>query len=190
MNTFFLALAVIGGSLLLLQFLGSLFGLGGHHDAVEVSHGHLEDVGDALNLTSVRALSAGAAFFGLTGSALLGKLPLWIVIPIAGVVGLGAMIGVAMAMRSLMRLEHDGTPQLEGAVGTEARVYLRIPGNRAGAGKVTVLVQGRMLELRAVTPEDELPTGAAVTVVDVIAPDTVEVVRTPTMKEILDGSPA
>ena len=50
----------------------------------------------------------------------------------------------------------------KGATGT---VYLSVPGNRAGAGKVHVTVLNRKLEYKAVTSEPTLPTGSQVVVV-------------------------
>jgi hypothetical protein len=60
-------------------------------------------------------------------------------------------------------------------VGAQGTVYLGIPGNRAGIGKVHVNVMNRTLEYNAVTLRDALPTGASIVVVGVINADTVEV---------------
>ena len=54
-------------------------------------------------------------------------------------------------------------------------MYLRIPGAKAGAGKVHLMLQNRTVEYQAVTAGAELPTGAPVKVVAVVNSDTVEV---------------
>ena len=83
---------------------------------------------------------------------------------------------LASVMAAFRRLTHDGTARIEAAVGTTATVYLRVPANRTGPGKVTVTVQNRTVECEAVTaaPAD-IPTGAPVRVVAVVGPTAVEV---------------
>ena len=89
------------------------------------------------------------------------------------------MLGVAALIKAFGRLERDATLSLTSAVGTTGSVYLSIPGQRAGAGKVHVTVQNRLVECRAVTDEEDLPTGTPVLVVDVDGSDTIVVVRNP-----------
>jgi hypothetical protein len=180
MGTLFLVCAILGGTLLVLQLVLGLVGMDG-------GHGELGDGGEALNLLSARSLSAAIAFFGIGGltAASLGAFPL-----LAALVGLAtgssAAVGTAALMRGLTRLEHDGTVHLEQALGEPGTVYLRIPGQRAGTGKVLLTVQNRTVECQAVTSLDELPTGAAIIVVDVLGPDTVEVAPAPTLGGLLD----
>jgi hypothetical protein len=54
-------------------------------------------------------------------------------------------------------------------------VHLSIPEGGRGAGKVMLTVQGRLVELPAVTSGPSLPTGAVITVVDVRDDDVLEV---------------
>lgn len=180
METLFLACAVIGGAVLALQLVLGLLGLG-HEGGLGLGLPHLEvgEAGDALNLLSIRALTAGATFFGLAGMALadnpLGAL---VAFPGALVAGLAAATAVAAVMRWMVRMESDGAIRLEGAVGQTGNVYLSIPGERAGPGKVHLTLQGRLVECQAVSRE-ALPTGTAVLVIDVAGPDTLEVVPSP-----------
>jgi hypothetical protein len=183
-ETFFLVCALLGGGVVLLQLLLGAVGLAG--EAADLDLG--TDAKDALNLLSVRSLSAGLAFFGIAGlAALSAGLSLAAALPVALAAGAAGMIGVAALMRSLLRLQSDGTVRLENAVGQPATVYLKIPGERAGMGRVLLTVQNRTVECQAVTALEELPTGASVVVVDVIGPDTVEVAPTPDFGGILDA---
>ena len=59
---------------------------------------------------------------------------------------------VGFLMASLGKLQSAGNLDLQNAVGRPGKVYLRIPASRAGHGKVTVEVQGRSIEVEAVTP--------------------------------------
>ena len=178
MTTFFLTCAAIGGGILVVQLLLTALGL--DHDAPgDGSMGG--DAGEGLSLLSVRALSAGLAFFGIGGLAGLATgFGALVAVPLALVAGAGAAVGVALVMRSMMRLEDHGTERVEGAVGVSGRVHLTIPARRSGAGKVHLELQNRTVELSAVTRHDApLPTGSRILVVDVVGAGTVEVVPDP-----------
>jgi hypothetical protein len=178
MFTFFVASAILGGAILLLQSVLAMLGV--HHDGDADDHGAAHDGEDALNLLSIRAIASGLTFFGIAGAGVLGAgLGALVAVPLSLVAGLGAMVAVAYAMRSIRKLESDGTLRIEQAIGEGGTVYVRIPGQKSGPGKVMLKLQNRLVELQAVTAEETLPTGTAVTVVDVVGPDTVEVVVTP-----------
>ncbi len=178
---FFVACAALGGVILVLQLVLGVVG-GDHAD--HNAHGHLDD---GLDLMSVRSLSAATAFFGVAGAgALTSGWPLILALGVAIVSGLAAMVSVAYLMRMMRSFESDGSEKIESALGQTATVYLRIPGERAGAGKVHVPMQGRTVEFQAVTPGGELPSGSIVVVRDIVGPDTVEVVSQ-SAGELIDG---
>ena len=157
------------------QLVGGLIGL--EHGHVHTGD-HADHATEGLNLLSVRSVSAGVAFFGIAG---LTARPFGAVVATvaAAAAGVAALVGVAAIIRTFGRLERDATLSLISAVGTTGSVYLSIPAHRNGAGKVHVTVQNRLVECRAVTDEDALPTGAPILVVDVDGTDTVVVVRNP-----------
>lgn len=182
MNTIFWVCALAGGGFILLQSLMGLMGADddGHHD-------HALHAGDGLNLLSLRAIAAGLTFFGLTGLAVLEwGFPRVLALPAATVAGLGAALGIAYVMRGMRRMESDGVLRVEGAVGHPATVYLSIPGGRGAPGKVHLFLQGRTVEMNAVS-RDPLPTGASVVVVDVVDPDTLEVAPQPQLGALADA---
>lgn len=195
MNTFYLTCAVVGAVILVAQLALSAFG--GHHgDAShsDVSHGsgpthdtsHAH-ASDGLQLLSARTISAAVAFFGI-GALGISSMGLPELVAIAGGVVLGgaAMVGVAMTMRSMLRLESDGSINIYGAVGAAATVYIPIPGSKSGAGKVSLTLQGRTVEYQAVTAEGSaLPTGMAVVIVDVHSGDIVEVAPLPSIDGVM-----
>jgi hypothetical protein len=191
MTTLFVVCAALGGGVLVVQLLLGLLGIvdaGGDGDAGGHGHGGVHGAAEGLNLLSVRALSAGVAFFGLGGLVgMATPLRLLAAIPLAIVGGIAAMYGTAVAMRWMLGFEDDGTVSIDGAVGATGTVYLAIPGERQGAGKVTLTLQNRIVEYQAVTSDAPLPTGAAIMVVDVVGPDTVHVVADPTRKELSDA---
>lgn len=181
MNTLFLACAAVGGVVLLAGLVLGAIGAE-HHDVA----GH-DAPSDGLQLFSVRALSACVAFFGVGGLAAqaLGW-PAFIAMLLAVLLGVCAMFGVAVSMRAMMTMERDGSVRIERAVGVSGTVYVPVPPALTGAGKVTLMLQGRTVEYQAVTPDgDGLPTGTPVLVVDVRGHDTVEVVPLPSLDGVL-----
>lgn len=186
-RTIYLVLGAVGGGILLLQVLMQVFGLsgegdfdGGHdvpHDVDGSAHGAgAHDGSWFFGVLSFKALVAFAGLFGLTGLSLYdaGWTPA-ARIGTAFAVGLGGMVLVSLLMRSLRRLTVSGSLDVTNAIGLQGSVYLRVPGRSQGPGKVTVEVQGRSMQLEAVTDGPEIPTGARVTVVSVLDGDTVKV---------------
>lgn len=207
MYTMFLLCAVIGGTVFIFQFVLTLVGMGG--DDVDVGHdvpddfdvGEMHtgdfDTGDVdvhdshgvathgstslFGVISFRTVVAALTFFGLTGIVSLSNgvasLPT-IVVAIA--IGVVAMLVVHRMMRLLYSLGQDKTLRIERSVGARATVYVPIPPNREGAGKIQMRVQERIVECVAMTSgPDKLPTGAKVVVTDMISPTTLEVELVP-----------
>lgn len=189
MTTLFLACAGLGASILLVQIVLGLFGIEHGADSLGGS-AHLggSDMGEGLALLSVRSLSAGVAFFGLGGLAAMAVgIPGLLAVVVALVPGVAALLGTAVLMRQILRLESSGSLSLERAVGEPATVYLNIPGAEQGAGKVHLALQGRTVELQAVTPGAKpIARGQPVVVVAVVDSDTVEVVPTSIVEEGFD----
>jgi hypothetical protein len=187
MQTFFLTCAILGGGILIVQLVLGMLGFvhDGFDGHEEVHVDQTDGASAGLNLLSVRALSAGLGFFGVGGLAGLSTgLGLLAAIPLGIVLGLAAMIATAMVTRWMLTLEDDGSVSIHGAVGSTGTVYLTIPGERQGTGKVLLTLQNRTVEYQAVTSRGALPTGASILVVDVVGPDTVDVVPDPITKEL------
>jgi membrane protein implicated in regulation of membrane protease activity len=197
-GTFYIYLicAALGGALMGCQFVMTLLGLGGDHD-LDTDHGDmgghdLHDVAhhDAahhaghehhsswfVGVLTFRTVVAAVAFFGLGGlAALMQQLGEPIAFVIALAAGAAALFLVAWMMRSLHKLQAEGTAKIDRAVGKIGTVYLPIPGQKAGAGKVHLNLQNRTVEYQAITSQETLPVGVKVVVVGVTGSDTVEVV--------------
>ena len=78
------------------------------------------------------------------------------------------MVIFIFLFRQMRRLEHDGTFRIEDALGKVADVYLRIPGERMGEGKIQFSFEGSVQELPAITDGPGIATGQKVRVVEVI----------------------
>ena len=77
---------------------------------------------------------------------------------------------IAKLMQMLLSLQADGTTKVKNALGQTGQVYIRIPGEEKGVGKVNVTVQEKLCEFDAVTEKSEtIKTGEMVYVTDVRA---------------------
>ncbi len=191
MTAIFVLCAVIGGTILVCQFVLTLVGFG--HDVGELAHDvsvdvHTDTGADAhdgtdhhadesgqhgsswlFGVISFRTLVAASAFFGLAGlasdSAGFG-LPLQMLIAIAS--GAGAMFAVHALVKQMGRLTQDQTLKVQRAIGHVGTVYIPIPAQKASAGKIQLSLQNRVVEYEAITGGDEkLPTGSKVRVIAV-----------------------
>jgi hypothetical protein len=97
---------------------------------------------------------------------------------IALLAGICTLFVVAACIGALLKLADDGTFRVEDAVGSQGVVYVGIPAAGAGLGKVTVPLQGRTVELEAVSRDHPLSTGTSVVVTAIVGPNRVEVVST------------
>jgi len=185
MDTLFLLCAIFGGVFLIAE---SFMGFGGGDDAdggdLDGDHAGDADAGSEgshgsdwiFGVLSLRTILIGLTFFGLVGKTISSarfEPPLPLVGAVAG--GLGAMYGVFFLMRGLHRLHAEGNERISRAVGLEGTVYLAIPGQNQGAGKIHLTLQNRLVEYQAMTAGERLPTGSRVVVVGVLGPDKVEV---------------
>jgi membrane-bound ClpP family serine protease len=82
--------------------------------------------------------------------------------------GILMMFAVAKLIQLLMKLSDDGTVDFENAVGVHATVYIPVPGDLSGEGKVMAEFQGAERECSAITAQKEtIPTNTEVIVTSV-----------------------
>jgi membrane protein implicated in regulation of membrane protease activity len=184
----FALFAIPATVILALQTLMLLFGLGHHGDAdgggdggdggdgvdahdgdAEADHhgGHAHKGGahdSGLRIFTVRAFVAFFSIFGWLGIVLLdGGMNTPFAITLAFIAGVAAMIGIAYFFKAAMQLQSSGNIDIRNSLGKTATVYIPIPPNRTGKGKVTLTVQDRFIEVDAVTDSDlRLKTGTEV----------------------------
>ena len=124
----------------------------------------------AMGMLNFQGIVAGLTVFGLVGlAASAAKQPGSIAVEL-GAASATVMMALVSGMFSMMTdLEKDGTVDLQQAVGKLATVYLSIPEENQGQGKITISLQERSMEFPAVTCQDKLlTTGQKVVVVAVL----------------------
>jgi len=206
MSTLFLVCAIFGSTIIVLQFVLMLIGIGhhdadlggdydsgghdlGHHDGngepdgntIDADHDH--HVGHSHSLTNwlfgiltFRSLVTFMAFFGLIGmAALSAELTTIQCLALATAAGIGSVFLMQQVFRGISRLHADGTARIDHAIGLPGTVYLGIPGEGRGWGKVHLMLQNRTMEYEATTPAQALPTGTQIVVTRIVGPDRVEV---------------
>jgi membrane protein implicated in regulation of membrane protease activity len=184
----FHAIAVLTTLVLVVQLILNLVGLAGHDADVDASGADasadaaVDHPGDAahstgLGILSVRSVTAFFVGFGWGGVVSLRSgisLPLTIVL--AFLMGAVFLFVVFYIMKSIFKLSDSGNIEYRNAVGQSGTVYIAIPAEGKGRGQIQVKVQGRLREVDAITDgKEELPTGTAVSVVNVIGDSTMVV---------------
>ena len=92
---------------------------------------------------------------------------------LAVLVGIGFVAMVMYLFKWLYSMQQTGNINVyKTAVGCTGTVYLTIPAERSGEGKVQITIQGAVREYNALTEGDALPTGTPIKVVEVINPST------------------
>ena len=175
---FFYGIAFVSTSVLAIQTALMLFGL----DADGADLGGLGDLGDMgdmgdagdldgdVSVLSVRSITAFLVGLGWMGAILrdLGW-SLLLVVPLAIVTGSILMAFVFWFMKFLHSMRESGNMDYAYAIGETGTVYLPIPPRKEKAGKIQVVIQGRLTVVDAFTrAETRIENRTKVRVLDVI----------------------
>lgn len=91
-----------------------------------------------------------------------------VAIVISILVAIVVIIFVSYTFYFINKLSEDNTVNIENAIGAKGSVYLKIPANKSGSGKIQVVYQGAQRELEAMTEGEELETGSLIKVIEII----------------------
>lgn len=185
---------------------GDVHDVHGPHDLHDAAHDHAGDSAEhahgaaghgnwstwIFGIISFRTVVAALTFFGMVGMASTeGGLPPLASLAVAIAAGYASMLGVHSLMRLLMRLRSDGTMRIERTLGARGNVYVPIPANGSGWGKVQLRLTDRIVELKARTTAGErLATGSLIVVTEIAGHDSVVVAPvTPRPRTLTAESP-
>lgn len=146
----------------------------------DIGHGFVDGDGIPFQFLSVKNIVGFFTMFGWSGLGFIstGMGPV-LVILLSFLCGLAMMLAMAWLFYLMSKLTESGNMRMKNALGHTGNVYLEIPAQRKGIGKVQVTFQGALQTLDAMTDEETaIPTSALVQVVDVIDNQILIVART------------
>ena len=162
-------IAIVSSIVFVVQTILSFVGIGDFDVDMDLSGGDALDAGGFSDLLSMRNAINFRLGFGWAGVCFYDKISSGIILCIIAVlVGLTFVAMFVYVFKKMMKLESNGAYDINTATGKTCDVYLRIPGNRSGTGKVQISFNGSVQELDAMTDGEEIPTGTKVTVVEVV----------------------
>jgi hypothetical protein len=180
---FYFYIAVISTVLFIVQFCFAMFGGLGHGDmdcghdldfdhdmdtdASDISDTDYSGISD-INLFSIKSITAFLMFFGWAGVFWGNKGYLGLSIALA--CGFVMMFLTSLVIFLLLKMQQSGNINSRDLVGRVASVYLRIPGERSGTGKITVKLERCSREMKAMADE-EITRGMAVLIKEHIQGD-------------------
>ena len=143
--------------------------VGGGPDASESGH-----LGTGMNLLTFRNFINFLIGFGWTAILLKDSIPATgLRMLIAILVGVVLVAVVMLLFKWLTDMQQSGNINVfKSAVDCEGSVYLTIPGERAGEGKVQITINNAVREYAAVTDGPTLKTGQRIRVVEVVSANT------------------
>lgn len=167
--------AIFSSVIFVIQMLMSFIGIGDMGDSdvdmdFDGGDGDALDDAGAMHLLSIRNIVYFLLGFGWAGVSLWNTIPNRILLAIVAVaVGL-CFVGIFLFLfRQMMRLQHNGAFDIQDSIGKVCDVYVRIPANGQGLGKVQISLNGSVQELSARTDSDQMiPSGTKVRVLQII----------------------
>jgi hypothetical protein len=164
-------IAIASSVVLAIQLvLASVSGLDFHMGSdLAAHHGGDVDV-PHFQLMTIRNIVAFFAVFSWVGLALHhAGCSNVITIGVSFVSGLAMMVLLALMFLGLSKLQTSGTLDVKKAKGQPAETYLTIPPARKSTGKIEVVIQGKKVEMDAVTDDPvSIATGTSVKIIDVV----------------------
>ena len=179
----FWACAAVASLVFVVQMVLTLVGMDTPHadlSAVDfgATDGDTMDAGGSVSLFSVRNLINFLLGFGWGGVCLRQAIPSDALL-VAAAIAVGAAF-VAMffsVLKHLRRLETNGAFNIHTLLHQPATVYLRIPAQGQGKGKVQLSAGGAIHEIDALTDGEALPTGTPVTITEILDGHTLRVAK-------------
>ena len=131
--------------------------------------GDLEDGDATFQLFSLRNLINFLLGFSWSGISFFKTISnTTILIAVAFLIGCLFVFVFFIIIKQMQKLEEDNSFKIENTVDKSAEVYLTIPENKSGKGKIMISINGAFHELEAMTEHPEkISTGSTVKVVKI-----------------------
>ncbi len=149
----------------ILSFFGSDSSVDGDFD-IDAGTG---DASHSFHIFSFRNLINFLLGFSWSGIAFFSLIENKVILMAASVaVGLAFIFIFFLVMKTMMKLAEDNSFNVNNTINKTADVYLTIPANKSGKGKILISVKGSVRELNAITTHQEaIKSGQLVKVVSV-----------------------
>ena len=177
---FYWGISIFASIVVIIQMSMSFAGIG-DIDSGDADVDFSTDTDSLDNAGSMHLLSIRNVFYFLLGFGWAG-VSLWNTIPspillcaVSVLVGVLFVAIFIFLFRQMMKLQSNGAFDINDAVDKVCDVYLRIPGENQGLGKVQISFNGSVQELDARTSGEPIPSGAKVRVLRVIEKKVLEV---------------
>jgi membrane protein implicated in regulation of membrane protease activity len=123
-----------------------------------------------MNLLTFRNFINFCLGFGWTTVLLRGKIASNVLLMALGfLVGIALVVAVMWLFKWLSSMQQTGNINVyKSALGCQGKVYLTIPGERQGEGKVQITINNAVREYDALTDGDSIRNGASIRVIEVI----------------------
>ena len=141
---------------------------------IDMSGADAEIGTSGMNLYTFRNLINFLLGFGWTAILLKDSISSAAVLMVISVLVGVSLVAIVMYMfKWLSGMQQSGNIDVyKTAVGCEGKVYLTIPGERAGEGKVQITINNSVREYNALTDSDTLKTGTSIKVTEVLNSET------------------
>ncbi len=139
------------------------------HDGINADfNGDLTDGHAPFQLFSLRNLTnflLGAGWGGISLYHTIGNKTILILVAVA--IGAAFVAVFFLIIRQVQRFGEDNSFDINNTLHQTGTVYIPIPENKSGTGKIQVSVKGSVHELTAITGSERIPTGTLIKVVKI-----------------------
>lgn len=157
MHRIFWYIALAASLVFLIQTLLTFIGSDAHDGTMADFDGNLDHVDAPFQLFSLRNLINFLLGFGWTGVAFFNAIDnKFLLIALAFLVGILFILLFFFLISQIMKLTEDNTFNINNLKGKIGEVYLNIPPNMSGKGKIQISYNGSNHELNAMTKSPEI----------------------------------
>lgn len=139
------------------------------HDGIDADFdSNLTDTHAPFQLFSLRNLVnflLGAGWGGISFYNTIENKTVLIIVSAA--IGVSFVAAFFLIIRQVQRFGEDNSFNIDNALNQTGTVYIPIPENKSGTGKVQVSVRGSVHELTAMTHHERIPTGTLIKVIKI-----------------------
>lgn len=170
--------ALLASFVFLVQFILTLLGMDHTDIDVDFDGSDTMDLGNGLNIFSMKNLVNFFMGFGWSGVCLRDSIPNTLLLIVVSIlIGMSFVAMFVFIYAKTRKLEKNGAFNIKDCQDRTAQVYIRIPAGGEGKGKVQISLNGSVQELDAITDEDAIPSGTTVKIVEVMEGEILKVVN-------------